>query len=120
MATPVEFVSVLHQAKTQAHVWHHQTTLYAEHKALAHLYENLTEFIDEFVESLQGLYPRFVGYTTKPLVDWKEGQSMEFLKGLCVYVENERAGLGTQSWIQNEVDELQKLLYQIKYELSLK
>ena len=41
MATPVEFVSVLHQAKTQAHVWHHQTVLYPEHKALGHLYENL-------------------------------------------------------------------------------
>lgn len=119
MATPVEFVSVLHQAKTQAHVWHHQTTLYPEHKALGHLYEGLTEFIDGFVESLQGYYPRFVGYTTKPLVDWKEGQSMEYLKMLCEYVEAERAGVGQMSWIQNEVDELQKLLYQIKYELTL-
>lgn len=123
MATPVEFVSVLHQAKTQANVWHHQVIgsgSYAEHKALGHLYENLTGFIDEFVESLQGLYPRLVGYTTKPLVDWKEGQSLEYLKMLCEYVEAERDGLGKQSWIQNQVDELQKLLYQIKYELTLK
>jgi hypothetical protein len=119
MATPVEFVSVLHQAKTQAQVWHHQTPKYSEHKALGHLYENLTGFIDGFVESLQGYMPRLVGYTTKPLVDWKEGQAMEYLKMLCEYVEAERAGVGTASWIQNQVDELQKLLYQIKYELTL-
>jgi len=119
MATPVEFVSILHQAKTQAHVWHHQTIKYSEHKALGHLYEGLTEFIDGFVESLQGYMPRLVGYTTQPLIDWKEGQSMEYLKMLCEYVEAERAGVGTASWIQNQIDELQKLLYQIKYELTL-
>jgi hypothetical protein len=28
--------------------------------------------------------------------------------------------LGVESWIQNQVDDLQKFLYQIKYELSLK
>lgn len=119
MATPAEFVSVLHQAKTQAHVWHHQTTKYAEHKALGHLYEGLTEQIDSLVESLQGFIPRITGYTTKPLVDWKEGQSMEYVKMLCDYVEAERQGVGTASWIQNQIDELQQLLYQIKYELSL-
>jgi hypothetical protein len=119
MATQAEFISVLHQAKTQGHIWHHQTTLYPEHKALGHFYENLTSFIDEFVESLQGYGPRIVGYTNKPFVDWKEGQSLEFLKGLCIYVQNERNGVGTESWIQNQIDELQKLLYQIKYELSL-
>jgi len=119
MATPVEFLSVLHQAKTQGHVWHHQTTLYPEHKALGHFYEGLTEIIDSLAESLQGLYPRFTGYTTKPLTDWKEGQSLEYLKMLCEYVQAERQGLGNATWIQNEVDDLQKFLYQIKYELTL-
>jgi hypothetical protein len=120
MASSVDFISVLHQAKTQGHIWHNQTTLYPEHKALGHFYQGITEHIDSLVESLQGYGPRIVGYTTKPLVDWVEGQSEEYLKGLCVFVESERMGLGTESWIQNQVDDLQKFLYQIKYELSLK
>lgn len=123
MATQAEFISILHQAKTQGHVWHHQVFgqgSYAEHRALGHFYEGITEHIDSLVESLQGYGPRIVGYTTKPLVDWKEGQSVEFLKGLCSYVQSERQSLGSDSWIQNQVDDLQKFLYQIKYELSLK
>jgi hypothetical protein len=44
---------------------------------------------------------------------------MEYLKMLCDYVEVERDGVGSMSWIQNQIDELQQLLYQIKYELSL-
>ena len=51
MATQSEFISVLHQAKTQGQVWHHQTTLYPEHKALGHFYEGITEHIDSLVES---------------------------------------------------------------------
>ena len=119
MATPVEYISVLHQAKTQGHIWHNQTTLYPEHKALGHFYEGITEHIDGLVESLQGYGPRITGYTTKPLVDWKEGQSYEYLKALCEYTQNERQSLGEYSWIQNQVDDLQKFLYQIKYELTL-
>jgi hypothetical protein len=120
MASEADFISVLHQAKTQGQVWHHQTTIYSEHKALGHFYEGITEHIDSLVESLQGYGPRIVGYTTKPLVNWKEGQSEEFLKDLCQYVQMERSSLGSWSWIQNQVDDLQKFLYQIKYELSLK
>ena len=119
MATPVQFISILHQAKTQAHIWHHQTTKYPEHKALGHFYENITDFNDGFVESLQGDMGRFVGYSSESFVDWKEGQAYEYLKMLCQYVESERAGLGTASWIQNQVDDLEKILYQIKYELTL-
>lgn len=120
MATPVEFISVLHQSKTQAHVWHNQTTSYSEHKALGHYYEDVTELIDGLVESLQGYGPRITGYTTKPLVDWSEGQSMTYFKGLCEYVQAERLGVGSESWVQNQIDELQELLYKTKYQLSLK
>jgi hypothetical protein len=119
MATAAEFISVLHQARTQGHIWHNQTEVYSEHKALGHFYEGIVDHIDGLVESLEGYGPRIVGYTTRPLVDWKEGQSMEYLKGLCVYVQAERLGLGTESWIQNQIDDLQKFLYQIKFELTL-
>lgn len=120
MATAAEFISVLHQSKTQAQVWHHQTTSYSEHKALGSYYEGITELIDGLVESLQGYTPRITGYTTKPLVDWVEGQSETYLKSLCDYVQAERLSVGDYSWVQNEIDEIQKLLYLTKYKLSLK
>lgn len=122
MASPSEFISVLHQAKTQGHIWHNQTEgpgSFAEHSALGEFYEGIEDHIDSLVESLQGYGPRIGGYTTKPLVDWKPGQSVEYLKGLCQYVEAERKGLGEYSWIQNQIDDLQKFLYIIKYKLSL-
>ena len=75
MATAVEFISILHQSKTQAQVWHHQTTSYSEHKALGSYYEGITELIDELVESLQGYTPRITVYTNKTLVDMVERQS---------------------------------------------
>lgn len=120
MATAAEFISVFHQSHTQAKVWHNQTTSFSEHKALGHYYEGILELVDGLVESLQGYGPRIVGYTTSPLVDWKEGQSESYFKGLCEYVAKERMGVGTESWIQNQIDEIMQFLYQIKYELSLK
>lgn len=123
MATVAEFVSVLQQSRTQAQVWHHQTngpSSFSEHKALQFYYEGIVEKIDGLVESIQGYGPRITGYTTKPLVDWVEGQSMEYFKGLCEYVAKERMGVGSESWIQNQIDEIMELLYNTKYQLSLK
>ena len=120
MATQSEFISVLHQSRTQAQVWHHQTNSFSEHKALGFYYEGIVELIDGLVESLQGYGPRIVGYTTSPLVDWKEGQSETYFKGLCEYVAKERMGVGTESWVQNQIDEIMELLYNTKYQISLK
>jgi len=86
MADAKDFISVFHQSHTQVKIWHNQTTSYSEHKALGHYYEGILELIDGLVESIQGYRPRITGYTTKPLVDWEEGQSVEYLKGLCEYV----------------------------------
>ena len=120
MADVNAFVSVLYQSRTQAQIWHHQTNSFSEHKALGFYYEGIVEKIDGLVESIQGYGSRIVGYTTSPLVDWKEGQSMSYFKGLCEYVAKERMGLGSESWIQNQVDEIMELLYNTKYQLSLK
>ena len=41
MATFVEFVSALHSAKQHSIVWHHQTKVYSEHKALNNFYDEI-------------------------------------------------------------------------------
>ena len=61
----VEFISQLHDSKQQTIVWHHQTTSYAEHKALNKYYDEIVDLIDELVESVSGVYGRPVGYSVE-------------------------------------------------------
>lgn len=120
MATLVEYVSVLHQSHTQAKTWHNSTTVYSEHKALGAYYDEIVELVDGLVESSQGVYPRFTGYTTKPLVDWVEGKSVEYFKMLYTYLQKERTTLPQETWIQNQIDSIVELVAETSYQLSLK
>jgi hypothetical protein len=118
-----QFISTLWQSRTQAHIWHHQTQgigSFSEHKALENYYESIVPLVDGFVESLQGKYGIVLSYSTYPLVDWKEGGSMEYFKNLCIFVEEGRNTLPQESYIQNQIDEIVGLLYEIKYQLTLK
>lgn len=63
MATFVEFLSTLLDAKEQTIVWHNQTTSYAEHKALDKFQDELAEKYDDLVESVSGIYGRPKNYS---------------------------------------------------------
>ena len=54
MANYSDFVSVLFQSRTQAHVWHLQTDSHAEHSALGDYYEDIVGATDSLVEGMQG------------------------------------------------------------------
>ena len=120
MATYTDFVSVLFQSRTQAHVWHLQTDSHAEHSALGDYYESIVDLTDSLVEGMQGCYPRLTGYTTKPLSDWKEGQSSTYFKGLYDYVQSTRKELSQDTWIQNQIDGIAELIAETMYLLTLK
>ena len=47
---------MLMQSRTQAHIYHLQTTSYAKHIALNSYYENIVDLIDLLSESYQGKY----------------------------------------------------------------
>ena len=53
-----EFISMLLWARTQAHVWHLQTTSFAEHKELNAFYDAILAFTDTFAETSIGAYGR--------------------------------------------------------------
>ena len=76
--------------------------------------------IDALTESYQGIYGRVLGYTTKPVEDWKEGQSAVYFKALYDYVEAERQSVCAETWIQNQIDAITELIASINYKLSLK
>jgi DNA-binding ferritin-like protein len=50
----VSFLTILNQL----HVFHWQTTSYAQHKAFGKAYETLTDLFDRFIETYYGKYGR--------------------------------------------------------------
>jgi hypothetical protein len=121
MATFVEFISALNSCKQQAIVWHNQTTSYSEHKTLNKFYEEIEDILDGLVESVAGIYGRPAGYDVHDLVDWTSCEdTIKYFKGVYTYIQTERGGLYSESWIQNEIDELSKLVASTLYKLTLK
>lgn len=115
-----EFISSLKQSFEQSVVWHHQTTSFSEHKALNNYYDEIIPLLDGLIESVQGIYPRIGGYTLSPTVDWAEGISTTYFKGLYGYVQEHRKMIYQESWIQNQIDEIAQLISETIYKISLK
>ena len=121
MATFVEFLSVLNSAKQQAVFWHNQTESYSEHKALNGFYDRILDLLDGLVESTAGIYGRPKGYEAYDFVDWTStDDTITYFKNLYQYVQTERASLYSESWIQNQIDEIAAQIAQTIYLLTLK
>ena len=116
----IQLISTLWQSRTQSHVWHHQTDSYAEHKALNNYYDEIVGLVDGLVESYEGVYPTLSGYTTSPLVDYKEGGSTIYFKGLYDFIQKGRTTLPQESWIQNQLDNIAELVSETIYMLHFK
>jgi hypothetical protein len=116
-----QFISVLKQSFEQSVVWHHQTTSYSEHKALNNYYEEIIPLLDGLVESVQGYTPRILSYTLSNPVDWTEGGSTIYFKGLYEFVETNRKDIPCQeTWVQQQIDNISELISNTRYKLSLK
>jgi len=121
MATFVEFLSNLNHAKQQAIFWHNQTTSFSEHKALNNFYDEIVEHLDGLVESVAGIYGRPEGYTSSDFEDYVDNaQLIAYFKDVYTYIQTERQSLYSESWIQNQIDEIVELVAQTLYLLSLK
>jgi len=121
MATFVEFLSVLNSAKQQAIFWHNQTEVYSEHKTLNGFYDDILEHLDGLVESVAGIYGRPKGYEAHDFVDWTStDDTIKYFQALYTYVQTERTSLYSESWIQNQIDEIAALIAQTIYLLTLK
>lgn len=115
-----QFISPLKQSFEQSVVWHHQTTSFSEHKALNNYYDAIVPLLDGLIESVQGVYPRIGSYTLVNPVDWSEGVSTTYFKGLYQFVQEHRKMVYQESWIQNQIDEIAQLIAETLYQLSLK
>lgn len=121
MATFVEFLSTLNSAKQQAIFWHNQTEVYSEHKTLNGFYDGIEDLLDGLVESVAGIYGRPQGYEAHDFVDWTStDDTIVYFKELYTYIQTERTSLYTESWVQNQIDEISAFVARTIYLLSLK
>lgn len=116
MANSAKFVSTLMHSRTQAHIFHLQSTSYAEHKALEKYYEGIVDLIDDYAEVCQGRHGIITGY--EPLSQIHEGEgSLKYFMGLQKFVDSIRTSLPQDGDLTNIVDEISTLVNKTVYKL---
>ena len=111
-----QFILTLLHAATNTHILHLRSTSNAEHMALGTFYEKLPDLVDSLVENIQGLTEELIEYPVDyypPMVD-----SLDELRSLKDFVKEEREVLPQDSEIQNDVDEIAKLINKTIYRLK--
>jgi hypothetical protein len=86
-----EIVKTLFRFRQQLHVYHWQTKSYARHKASDQLLGELTEFIDEFMETYFGKYGRvnFSKNVNINIGNMSDEEGLKFLDEMINYFINE-------------------------------
>jgi len=114
------FLGTLMQSRNQAHIYHLQTQgpgSFAAHKALEDYYDGIVDLIDNIAEAIQGRYGIITGYKMPETI--REDNSPEmYFEGLSKFVEMLRQDIPQDSYIQNEIDNVVKLIESTKYKLK--
>ena len=112
----VMICQLLH-SQTQVHVFHLGTKSYAEHKALQGYYEGIDALTDGLVESYQGKYGLMKNYKSFKMVSYKnKKQVLSYFTQLLNTIEENRESVD-DSYIQNQIDTVQELIYSTMYKL---
>ena len=113
-------LGTLMQSRNQAHIYHLQVQgmgSYAAHKALNNYYEEIVDLVDSIAESYQGRYGIITGYKMADTIR-EDNNARMYFDGLGKFVETVRKQLPQDSYLQNEVDEVVKLIETTKYKLK--
>ena len=118
MESVAQFISTLLASRNQAHIFHLQTTSFAQHKALNEYYDGIIGFIDGFVESYQGKYGILRGYTSPSTFKEDDG-TIKYFEALFKYIEIAKEKVPQDTYLQNQIDEIlalvQSTIYKLKY-----
>lgn len=110
-----EFILKLFEIEVLAHIAHLQTKSFAEHTALDELYKGIVDHRDAFIEAYQGEYGIVQGYPV--VLHIRENINfIGYLADTCKLVEKYKSAL-TEGYLQQLVDNIQELLYTVKYKL---
>jgi DNA-binding ferritin-like protein len=116
----VQLISTLLASRNQAHIFHWQVEgigSYSAHKALNKYYDEVLDLVDGLVEGFQGRYGIQRGYTS-PATFKEDGQALLYFEALSKYVETIRTKIPQDSFLQNEIDTVVKLIETTKYKLK--
>jgi hypothetical protein len=108
--------------RDQIHVFHWQTEIGDQHKALGDYYDTFLEQLDGLMEVVMGKYGRFsvksVG-TPAPLVDLKDVNIEEFVESkVSIFVEAKKI-FSKDPEILNIIDEVIAEIQKLKYLLTM-
>ena len=113
-----KLISFLFHSRTQAHIFHLQTTSFAEHKALNDYYDEIIELVDGLVESYQGKYGILKGYSNYSTLEYTDkNQVITYFEALVGKVCSLREEV-TDSYLQNQIDTVMELLESTLYKLK--
>ena len=108
---------ILHSQK-QAHIFHLGTKSFAEHMALNGYYGEIDELVDGLIESFQGKYGLLTDYKSYKVQSYKnKNQVLKYFTGLLNTIEEKR-DCCDDSYIQNQIDGIQELIYSTMYKLK--
>lgn len=111
------FIGTLMQSRTQAHIYHLQTTSFAQHMALQGYYDGIIPLVDGLVESYQGMYGILRGYKMAGVIKEDDNPVMYF-EALCKFVDAIRPNLPQDGFLINQYDEVSALIQSTKYKLK--
>ena len=116
-----EMVSRLLHSQTQVHIFHLGTKgngSYAAHKALQGYYEGIDALVDGLIESYQGKYGLVEEYNTYKMRKFESVENcISYLESLGEMINEKRESV-EDSFLQNQIDTVQELLYSTLYKLK--
>jgi hypothetical protein len=116
-----EMVSKLLHSQTQVHIFHLGTKgsgSYAAHKALQGYYEGIDALVDGVIESFQGQYGLVTNYETYDMENFVSVKNcISYFKELNDMITEKRKSV-KDSYIQNQIDTIQELLFSTLYKLK--
>lgn len=104
-------------ARDEAHSAHLMTTSYAQHKALGAFYGDITDLVDDLVESYQGVYGIV---TERPNITMPGGAILPTLMQLRKWIMANRdsIGISDDTELQNDIDSIVSLINRTVYKLK--
>ena len=117
-----DIISALFHSRNQTHIFHLQTdsqSSFAEHTALGGYYDGIGDLIDGLVESYQGKHGIIKGYSIDKVQDYESvKQVIAYLENIDSTIEKSRKSV-KESYIQNQIDTVQELIYSTLYKLKI-
>ncbi len=113
-----EMVCQMLHSQTQVHIFHLGTKSYSEHKALQGYYEGIDALVDGIVESYQGKYGLLTNYKSYKNQTYKnKNQVLKYFTSLVNMIDEKR-DCCDDSYLQNQIDTVQELIYSTMYKLK--